>query len=233
MNTLHTQASSLVKGDSRGGEGGLKTTDQNHSHAHMTLPTLLVGLNASVLAGSLFSPAFDRFLWKHATLFPGTPFRRRPYTLLTHAIHHLSPLHCLANCLALYSFGGAATSYLRPTRLLALYTAAAAAGGAAHLAHASASYGSESRRACLGASGAVLGLATFVQLLNPWGQTLVFFVVPVYNIATVALMGGASVYYGFVRPDQDRSGLAHAGHLGGMAAGAAAALAARRGVLRW
>lgn len=197
-----------------------------------SLPVALVALNAGVMAGALASPVVDRWLWVHATLYPGARFRRRPYTLLSHAIHHISPLHCAANCLALYSFGSAAAAYLRPSRLLALYTLAAAAGGAAHLAHASGAYGAE-RRACLGASGAVLGIATFVQLLNPWGKTLVLFVLPVHNVATVALMAGASVYYGFLRPEEDRSGLAHAGHLGGMAAGAAAALAARRGVLRW
>ena len=190
-----------------------------------TVPLALVGFNVAALVADTVSPAAHHWLMTHATLYPGRRFERRPYTLLTHAIHHLNPMHCLVNCVGLYSFGQAAGYSLRPARVLALYAGAAVAGGCAHLAHGE-------RSAALGASGGVLGLATFVQLLNPYGQTLVFFVLPIPNWATVLGMAGLSVYF-LKRPAQDTSGFAHAGHLGGMATGAAAALAARRGLLRW
>ena len=189
------------------------------------MPLALVGLNVAALAADVLYPPAHRWLWTHATLYPGKRFERRPYTLLSHAIHHLSPMHCLVNCVGLYSFGQAAGHSLRPARVLALYAGAAMSGGVAHLAHGE-------RSAALGASGGVLGLATFVQLLNPHGKTLIFFVLPVPNWATVLGMAGLSLHF-MRNPSPESSGFAHAGHLGGMAAGAAAALAARRGLLRW
>ena len=185
------------------------------------------------LAGGMLSPVVDRLLWTHATLYPARGrYKRRPYTLLTHAFHHASPLHCAMNCFALWSFGDVASYYLRPARFLALYTAAAVAGGLGHVAAANAGVGGWGGGApALGASGAVLGIVTFVQLMQPQGTTLVFFVLPLKNWHTVAVMAAGSAYC-LANPGQDSSGLAHAAHLGGMAVGVGAAAAFRRGLLR-
>lgn len=195
----------------------------------LSVPGALVAANAAVFLAGQLSPAAERALWLHATLVPGRRFERRPYTILTYSLHHKDVIHFAMNMVGLVSFGQAAGAYLRASRLLGLYGASAVAGGAAHLAIVDRRPGSNG--AVLGASGAVLGFATFVQLLNPHGKTLVFLVLPLPNWLTVVLFGAYSVF-SLARPETDRTMLAHAGHLGGMAAGAVAALAWRRGLLR-
>jgi membrane associated rhomboid family serine protease len=168
-------------------------------------------------------------------LLSPSSFERRRYVLLSSAFAHFSPWHLAGNMVGLWSFGGLVCARLGAAPFAALFLGGAAAGGAAHLAHARAL-----RRdaPALGASAGVLSLASFVWVCRPRERSYLV-VFPVANWALLALAVGGSAWgvrQGLSgRSFGDGEGRAmvvgHAAHLGGLTYGALAAaayLAARR-----
>lgn len=217
--------------------------------------TALYGLIAANVAvygawtASAGRPRLRDGLSTHATVSPAR-VTSRPWTLLTSAFSHKDASHLLVNMVTLFFFGRSVARSYGGARLLKLYAAAAVAGSAAHCAAARVScarrYGDSPpaiKAACvnlapsaLGASGAVNGILALSILAAPRATVLVYGVLPV----PAALLGALYVAQdlrGAARESGGRgggSGIAHWGHLGGAAVGAAVwAVRVRTGRWGW
>jgi len=128
-------------------------------------------------------------------------------------------------------------------RLGQLYLAGGVAASAAHVAwtraqwrrshpHTHAYWGEPRGPPALGASGAVNAIVLFDTLLFPWRIIYVnlIFPMPALVLGGLVLCRDA---YGAWGGGQGRGGVAHAGHVGGAAVGAAAWAAFRLRLGRW
>jgi membrane associated rhomboid family serine protease len=153
-----------------------------------------------------------------------------PLSFVTHLFIHTDPLHLLGNMLFLWIFGSLIEDAIRPWGLAALYIGGGILAAAAHLALA-AQLGVGPEIPLVGASGsvaAIMGLfmirffRTRVQLFCCLGWARRTFWVQstwalLYWIGLEAVGGAVSVFAA------GGDGIAHWAHLGGFAAGAAAA----------
>lgn len=207
----------------------------------------LMGLNVAVFGAWQVSNTrrdLRSFLAKHAIVSPGAIADGRVWTLVTSAFSHRDFSHLLVNMITLYFFGGSVARTYGGRRLVGLYLAAGAAGSAAHSAAGAIQCarrhpaGGRPRAACialspgaLGASGAVNGVLALSILANPRATVLVYGILPVpafilgglYVLQDLrGVSGGGGGGHG--------RGVAHWGHLGGMAVGVALwVLRVRRG----
>jgi membrane associated rhomboid family serine protease len=195
----------------------------------------LIAANCAVYAAWQTQP--PRWMARHFMVWPHDAFTpQRAYTMLTAAFSQRDGWHLAGNMVSLYFFGREVGRLFGGGKLLGLYLAGGVAASAAHVAwsrrewrasHSSAvarAWGAQQRGSvpALGASGAVNAVVLFNTLLWPWRIIYVNFFIPVPAI----LLGGGVLLrdaWGAWEPSAGQSsGVAHAGHVGGAAVGAAA-----------
>jgi membrane associated rhomboid family serine protease len=140
------------------------------------------------------------------------------WQLLTFQFLHGGLLHIICNLIVLYFFGRALEEHLGRKRFLRLYLASGVVGGLLQMLFA-AMFPGAFGGAVVGASAGVFGLvAAFATLFPDRTLTLLlFFVIPVSMRArTLLWLSLALAVFGIVIPGD---GIAHAAHLGGIAAG--------------
>jgi membrane associated rhomboid family serine protease len=142
------------------------------------------------------------------------------WRLVTCAFCHLrhGVWHILFNMLALYWFGTRLERMYGSREFLLFYLAAAVCSS---LAYVGLAFYSGSHAAAIGASGAFMGVMMLYVIYYPFETILVFWVIPVPLWALLSLY----VLYDLhpvlltLAGDQFYTGVAHAGHLGGLVFG--------------
>lgn len=150
---------------------------------------------------------------------------RRPWTLVTYMLVHVSPLHLLFNALWLYWFGHMLTDVASDRQLLWLFGGAGVTGGVMYAV--SSALGGYSGGYLAGDSAAVLGVMAATAMLMPSRRIGLFLIgeVKLKWLATACILltllgsGGAGTS-------------AQAAHLGGVLAGIAWACV-RKGYVRF
>ena len=134
------------------------------------------------------------------------------WQLLTFQFLHVGLGHLLGNLIGLWFFGRFVEERLGARRFLQLYFLSGVAGG---LLHSLLAWGFPGQfgLAVYGASAGVLGLIAAFALLEPEGEILLFFVLPLKAKVLLWFELGISIFFTLV-PAQ--SGVAHAAHLGGI-----------------
>ncbi|MCB9662921.1 MAG: rhomboid family intramembrane serine protease [Alphaproteobacteria bacterium] len=176
------------------------------------LPTL-VGLNLAVF-GLWWICALlgdDAQAWAQANLVVSAEAvaHGRVWTLLTSAFSHYDPLHLLFNLYALGLFGSDVERVVGSRGFWHLYLAGGIASSLGHLAYG---FLAGTTVGALGASGSVMAVAVVSALLFPNRLLLLFFFIPLPQIAAVGLFVLLDVI-GALTPGDDI--LAHGAHLGG------------------
>ncbi|RME95273.1 MAG: rhomboid family intramembrane serine protease [Verrucomicrobia bacterium] len=185
--------------------------------------TVILIANVAVFALQLVADLargswLDRLLM-HAVLVPSELAHGAVWQLLTFQFLHGGLLHLGINCLMLYMFGRPVEIALGRTAFWQLYLGSGALGGllqsaATWLAPSHFGYGGT-----VGASCGVYGVVAVFALMNREMRltTLIAFIIPVSMKAKHLLTVLAVVaILGLLQP---HSGVAHAGHLGGMLGG--------------
>ena len=206
----------------------------------------LIGANVAVFGAWRASdarPALRSALTRHTVSSPSAILAGRPWTLLTAAFSHRDTTHMLINMVTLFFFGGSVGRRYGGRRLIGLYLAAGVAGSAAQAGADAARCASRppgfrwdacisAAPGCLGASGAVNGILALSILANPRATVLVYGILPV----PAFILGGLYVLQDLRGASRGGGGggggVAHWGHLGGAAVGAAV-WAARVRTGRW
>jgi membrane associated rhomboid family serine protease len=152
------------------------------------------------------------------------------YQLVTHAFIHMGLLHLLGNTLFLYLFGNAVNAKLGHLPYLGLYLALACVSGLAWY------LGSWQNQYCLGASGAVMGVAGVFFLYYPFNEVSVFYWIWI-RVGTfyVAAFWLLILYVALdvIGLLDASSGVAHIAHVAGFGSGAAVAtVLILRGIVR-
>ncbi|MBI3886773.1 MAG: rhomboid family intramembrane serine protease [Opitutae bacterium] len=182
---------------------------------------------SALISGFVLQNVFDRFLGSNSftTFFAlSATGVRHGYVwgLLTYTLLHDGILHLLFNGLGIFFLGRELTPLLGARRLVAVYLAAAAAGGLFWLAVHFFSGGT----VLIGASGCVAGLFIVFACFYPDREVtfLLFFVLPVTlkpKVLAWILLGVDLL--GFLFSELPGgvydTGIAHSAHLGGMLAG--------------
>ena len=187
----------------------------------------IIGLNVGVfllwqrrLATGSMSGLLDRF-------FMSSPLSGRGLPLLLNTFSHQSLVHLGFNMFALHSFGTVLVSYLGPAHFLALYLSG---GVLSSLGSTLLSIARRSAVPSLGASGAILTLASTFACINPDASFSLIFLPAVVIPAQAAIAGIATL---------DLVGLLagwrffdHGAHLAGVAVGAGYVLCGGHEVMR-
>lgn len=200
--------------------------------AYLTVLLIAVNVLAYVVwtAYGWWAPAEPGLYPPQITSFGLWSEHLRPLPFVTHLFIHTDPLHLAGNMLFLWIFGSLIEDAIRPWGLAALYVGGGILASLAHLALVS-SLGTGAEVPLVGASGsvaAIMGLfmirffRTRVQLFCFLGWTRRTFWVQstwalMYWLSLETLGGTISVLAA------GGDGIAHWAHLGGFAAGAAAA----------
>lgn len=186
---------------------------------HVPTPALhaMVWLNVAVFVAWQVASAWKggpgvAMMTRHFTVSLGGMRHDRFWTLLTSEISQATLPHLLFNMLALYTLGRDVERVAGSRAFLGLYASGALAASLGHLAYCALA----TPVPALGASGAVMAIATVSALLFPQRTLLVFFVLPMPALTAM----GAFVLldlWGLVSPGVDS--VAHAAHLAGAAWG--------------
>lgn len=190
----------------------------------------LMGLNVAGFVAWRTQP--PSWCWRHLAVWPAQALEpTKWYTLLTSAFSHKDGWHLGSNLMGLYFFGRDIGRLFGGQRLIALYCAGGVAGSLAHTLmmryewrekHPSLAkiWGYPTLPPAIGASGAVNACIVLSAALFPNASIYIIpipFPIPAFVVAALALM--RDVYRATGAGDD---GVAHAGHLGGAAMGAAA-----------
>lgn len=134
------------------------------------------------------------------------------WQLLTFQFLHVGLNHLFGNLIGLWFFGRFVEERLGARRFLQVYFLSGVAGG---LLHSLLAWGFPHQFGLpvYGASAGVLGLIAAFALLEPEGEILIFFILPVKAKFLLYAELGISLFFTLV-PVQ--SGVAHAAHLGGI-----------------
>jgi membrane associated rhomboid family serine protease len=167
---------------------------------------------------------FERLLDDYLALSVVGLLRGYVWQLLTFQFLHASLFHLICNLIGLYFFGRAMEECLGRARFLQLYLISGVVGGLLQVGFAATSYSFGAGSAVLGtpvvgASAGVFGLVTAFATLFPDRvlTLLVFFVIPVSMRArTLLWISLGLAVFGLLTREP---GVAHAAHLGGIAAG--------------
>ena len=138
------------------------------------------------------------------------------WQFVTFQFLHGGPFHLLCNLIGLWFLGRYLENRLGPRRMLTLYLASGVAGGllqAALMFVLPAYFGG----LLFGASAGVCGLLAAFCLLEPEGQILLFFVLPVRARYLLIFSVGIALFFTLV----PSGSVAHAAHLGGLLSGIA------------
>ncbi|KAF2121766.1 hypothetical protein BDV96DRAFT_562320 [Lophiotrema nucula] len=154
------------------------------------------------------------------------------WTMITSTVTHVEPFHLLGNLVSFYFLAEmlAMTPFISPGMLGTIIVGSAVTGSVGYLVQrqqrVKAQGGGIDNRSCMGFSGAVMGVGTVAALLFPKSQVQIWGIIPV---PLWLLMTGYFLYDGYYLNSQD-SRTGHAGHLGGLAFGAAYYFAKIRGL---
>ena len=142
------------------------------------------------------------------------------WRLVTCAFCHMrhGVWHILFNMLALYWFGTRLERMYGAREFLLFYLAAAVCSS---LAYVGLAYYSGSSAAAIGASGAVMGVMMLYVICYPFETFLMFWVIPVplWALLSIYVLYDLHPVLLTLAGDQFYTGVAHAGHLGGLAFG--------------
>lgn len=155
-------------------------------------------------------------LFNYLALSPRGLLHGHVYQLLTFQFLHANGLHLLLNLLALYMFGLAVEDRIGRWRLVEAYLLSGLVGGLFQVLMGvllPQYFGLQ----VLGASAGVFGIIALFSLLEPNQHIYLWFVLPVRAKYFLVAATGIALFYVLV-PSQDSS-VAHAAHLGGIAAG--------------
>ncbi len=158
-----------------------------------------------------------KFLDSHFTTSISNLKKGRYWTLLTGAFSHMSLGHFLTNMISMYAFASVLVLHpgLSGARILTISLGSALAGNVGFLIQQMMRDPRKQTNA-IGASGMVMGLGCAAAFLAPAEKMLLLAVVPV---PLWGLMAGYFLYDAVFLNRQDK--VAHSGHLGGLAFGAA------------
>ena len=132
----------------------------------------------------------------------------RPWTALTYMFLHGGWAHIIFNMLALYIFGPRLEARIGGKRFLGLYFTSGLVGALACFYSPAIPV--------IGASGAVLGVSFAYARYWPRDIVLIYGIIPMTTrmmVIAYALLSVGGVFFGF------EQGVAHLGHLGGLAGG--------------
>ena len=157
----------------------------------------------------------------------------RWWTTLTSVFTHFGPMHLAANLISVYYMGQlvAHTPGIGPLRMLTLIIGSGLAGSAGHLMIRSNAMKEQhtlydSHRA-LGFSGAVMGVGAVAACFYPRTTFALYGIVPV---PLWGLMLGYGLYDGYFL-GSEKTGIGHAGHVGGLVFGLVYYFARLRGII--
>lgn len=192
------------------------------SQRSLTITLLMVNTAIFVLQEILrfYAPAAHNWYWNTFALSPGGLAKGYIWQLLTFQFMHAGLLHLIINLLVIYFFGSAIEEALGRKGVLKVYFASGFVGGILQtlfMAVLPKYFG----YSVVGASAGGFGLVAAFATLFPERQItlLLFFVIPFSMRAkTLLWVFTAMALFGIVVPD---TGVAHAAHLGGIAAGCA------------
>lgn len=142
------------------------------------------------------------------------------WQLFTYQFLHGGLLHLLFNCWAIYVFGRPVEEAIGRKPFVTLYLASGVVGGLVQVLAGLALPGYFGG-SVVGASAATFGLVAAFAMLFPEGIIMLFFVLPL-RAKYLLLLEGALAVLGLVAPPNPGLSpvrIAHAAHLGGMAAG--------------
>ena len=137
------------------------------------------------------------------------------WQLLTFQFLHFAPWHFIGNMVGLFFLGRALEYLIGGRRFIAVYLVSGLIGGAFQAA-LGLIFPEVFGVPVVGASAGVFGLLAALATLEPNAEFLMFFVFPV-KIKYLALVGAVVAIFYIIVPAEP--GIAHAAHLGGMAAG--------------
>ncbi len=174
----------------------------------------LMGVNGAVHL--LWSFGGEAWMGDHFIVSFDSAFHR-PWTLLTAIFSHRDPVHLAFNLLALWVFGSPVERVMGPFRFTLLYLFGGLAGSAAYVLWAALT---GTPVGALGASGAVMAVATVYGLWFPRRTLMINFILPVPAWLAVILFVAFDLF-GMLGGG---GRTAYAAHLGGAALGLLAAL---------
>lgn len=149
-----------------------------------------------------------------------TVYQGQVWRLLTCAFchHRYSPWHIVFNMLLLYWFGTRLESMYGSREFLLFYLTAAVCGSVAYVALA---LYTGSNAAAIGASGAVMGVMMLYAIYYPFETITLFWIlpVPIWILLSIYVIFDLHPVLMALAGDRVYTGVAHAGHLGGLAFG--------------
>jgi len=184
-------------------------------------------LAANVAVFGAWHTLSPRFMAKHFMFSDDSLRQGRVHTLLTSAFSQRDAWHLGSNAVSLYFFGREIGRLFGGVKLAALYAAGGVVASLSHVAWSRRKMPHQRRLGwpappappAMGASGAVNAIVLLDTLLFPWRTIYLNLILPVPAL----VLGGAvllrDVYGSY---GDGSSGVAHAGHVGGAAVGAAA-----------
>lgn len=140
------------------------------------------------------------------------------WQLLTYQLLHGSVWHLAGNLIGIWFFGRFVEDRLGMARMLRIYLAAGLAGGLLQLVLGWVVPRYFGLVPVLGASAGVLGLLAAFAAMEPEGEILVMFVLPIRAKYLLMFSIGVALFFTLVPSDPT---IAHAAHLGGLLAGLA------------
>ncbi|KAI4719191.1 hypothetical protein E4T48_04522 [Aureobasidium sp. EXF-10727] len=214
-----------------------------YSNGVMSTFYVLFGVNALVFGALNYAKytkdwKLEKLLLSNTLLSPASVDQGRWWTIITSAFAHVDPIHFAFNMLSLYNFCSlcAFIPGMSGLHLAAVAGGSAVTGSLGFIYHrktkiAEAGRGdwqSKTRNynsAALGASGAVMGVGALTACLVP-NAPMQLMLIPITFPLWVFVAGYGVVDSYFL--NSPTSGIAHAGHLGGLVFGAAYYLAMLR-----
>jgi membrane associated rhomboid family serine protease len=207
----------------------------NRSNGVMPAFYFLLGINTFVFGAMTYAKStkdirLERKLLHNTLLSPASWDQGRWWTLITSAFTHADPMHFAFNMLSMYNFCSlcAFIPGMSALHIFAIAGGSAITGGLGFLSHRRskiAAAGGDRQLAvrnyqtsALGASGAVMGIGAVTACLVPNAQMQLMFI-PIAFPLWVFVAGYGLVDSYFL--NSPTSGIAHAGHLGGLVFGAA------------
>ncbi|KAH7095117.1 hypothetical protein FB567DRAFT_511784, partial [Paraphoma chrysanthemicola] len=212
-----------------------------NSQESMNLKMLygLMGVNVAVYSYAMYAKAqaqsgfpqpFLTFMRRMTCNLTDVLDNHAYYTLLTSTFTHTDLFHLGGNMLTAYFLGSflCSSALITPARLLTIALGSGVTGSIGFLYQrylASGSKGVDYKRG-LGFSGALMGITSVAACLAPKAKFLIYGIVPMPLWALVLGYGFYDGYY----VNNEKSRVAHAGHLGGLAFGIAYYLLRLRGL---
>lgn len=210
---------------------GYSPNGPSQASANTTVLYGLIGANLAVFGYGQYAHSqakegyiapWSKFL-RNMTL-NSTDFRNGYWwTVVTANFTHIGVGHLLGNMITAYFIGGflAAAPQITPNRFLIITMGSALTGAAGYLFQrlqiSGQNPGKTDYKRGLGFSGALMGINTVAACLAPNLKVQLYGIIPV---PLWALVTGYAVYDGYYL-DNGNTGVAHAGHLGGLAFGLA------------